>query len=122
MWAILSSLISGVLAPLFTWLNKVQDTKLGEFQVDGTVDVAVVNAQVLLAQTNATLLNNKWGLALQGMFAVPLAVWFGKCVLWDTTLGLGTTPALKGDISTYGMWIIGYLFMHSAISSWGRKT
>lgn len=122
MWAILSSLISGVLAPLFTWLNKVQDTKLGEFQIDGQVDTALVNASVLLAQTNATLLNNKWGLALQAMFAVPLAFWFGKCVLWDTTLGLGTTPALKGDIATYGMWIIGYLFMHSAISSWGRKT
>lgn len=122
MWAILSSLVSGVLAPLFTWLNKVQDTKLGEFQVDGQVDIALVQASALIAQSNATLLNNKWALTLQAMFAVPLAIYYGKCILWDKVLGLGSTDPLKGDISTYSLWIVSFLFLHSAISTWGRKT
>src|SRR5207344_3061673 len=28
-------------------------------------------------------------------------VFFAKCVVWDTVIGLGTTPPLKGDVS---MW------------------
>lgn len=126
MWSILSSIISGVIGPITNTITaiytKKEDVSLEKFKVDGKVDVSLIEAQVTLMQMNATLLNNNWGRCLQALFAVPLALWFGKCVLWDTTFGLGTTPALKGDLSTYGMWIMGFLFMHSAITSWGRKT
>lgn len=123
MWlTVISSLISGVLSPFFTFLNKVQDVNLEKFKVDGTVDVAVVGAQVAIAQANASLLNNRWALCLQALFAVPLAVYYGKCILWDKVLGLGSTDPLTGDISTYSLWIMGFLFMHSAVTSWGRKT
>lgn len=122
MLSIISSIVSGVLSPFFSFLNKTEDVKLAEFKVDGQVDIALVNASVAIAQANANLLNNRWALALQAMFAVPLAMWYGKCVLWDTVLGLGTTPALKGDLATYSTWIVGFLFMHSALSTWTRKT
>lgn len=122
MLALLGSLVSGVLSPLFSFLNKTEDVKLGEFKIDGQVDVAVVQASVVLAQANAQLLNNKWALGLQAMFAIPLAIWFGKCVLWDTVFGWGSTPALHGAVATYAEWVVGFIFMHSAISSWGRKT
>lgn len=122
MLALLGSLVSGVLSPLFAFLNKTEDVKLAEFKVDGKVDIALVNAQVAIAQANAALLNNKWALALQALFAIPLAIWFGKCVLWDTVFGWGVTNPLKGDLATYSQWIVGFLFMHSAITSWGRRT
>lgn len=122
MWSIISGIISGVLAPFFTFLNKTEDVKLAEFKVDGQVDMALVTASVAITQANASLLNNRWALLLQALFAVPLGIYYGKCILWDKVLGLGTTDPLKGDISTYSLWIVSFLFMHSAISTWTRKT
>lgn len=37
-------------------------------------------------------------------------VFYAKCVLWDTVLGLGTTGALKGDVSTWAGMIMGFYF------------
>jgi hypothetical protein len=33
-----------------------------------------------------------------------------KCVLWDTILGLGTTPALKGDVSIWAGLVMSFYF------------
>lgn len=37
-------------------------------------------------------------------------VFYAKCVLWDTVLGLGTTAALKGDVSMWAGMIMGFYF------------
>lgn len=37
-------------------------------------------------------------------------VFFTKCVIWDTVLGLGTTPPLKGDVSTWSGLIMSFYF------------
>jgi hypothetical protein len=37
-------------------------------------------------------------------------VFFAKCVLWDTVLGLGTTPALKGDVSMWAGLVMSFYF------------
>ena len=37
-------------------------------------------------------------------------VFYAKCVLWDTVLGLGTTPALKGDVSMWAGLIMSFYF------------
>jgi hypothetical protein len=34
----------------------------------------------------------------------------GKCVVWDTILGLGSTAALKGDVSAWAGMIMGFYF------------
>jgi hypothetical protein len=34
----------------------------------------------------------------------------GKCVIWDTVLGLGTTPSLKGDVSVWAGMVMGFYF------------
>lgn len=36
--------------------------------------------------------------------------YFGKCVLWDTTFGLGTTGPLKGDVSVWAGMVMGFYF------------
>jgi hypothetical protein len=41
-------------------------------------------------------------------------VFYSKCVVWDTVLGLGTTPSLKGDVSTWAELIMAFYF--------GRRT
>jgi hypothetical protein len=37
-------------------------------------------------------------------------VFFAKCVLWDTVLGLGTTPPLKGDVSMWSGLVMSFYF------------
>ena len=37
-------------------------------------------------------------------------VFFAKCVLWDTVLGLGTTPPLKGDVSMWAGLVMSFYF------------
>ena len=37
-------------------------------------------------------------------------VFFAKCVIWDTVLGLGTTPALKGDVSMWAGLVMSFYF------------
>lgn len=126
MWPIISSIIGGVITPLTNMVTaiytKKEDVNLEEFKVDGTVDIALVNASVALTQANAGLLGNRWIILLQVGFGLPLMIYYGKCILWDKVLGLGSTDALTGDIGQYSTWIVGFLFLHSAISSWGRKT
>lgn len=34
----------------------------------------------------------------------------GKCIVWDTVLGLGTTPPLKGDVSTWAGLVMSFYF------------
>lgn len=34
----------------------------------------------------------------------------GKCIVWDTILGLGTTPALKGDVSGWAGLVMSFYF------------
>ena len=42
-------------------------------------------------------------------FYIVLA-FFAKCVVWDTILGLGTTPALKGDVSNWAGLVMSFYF------------
>lgn len=37
-------------------------------------------------------------------------IFFAKCVIWDTVLGLGTTPSLKGDVSNWAGMVMGFYF------------
>lgn len=37
-------------------------------------------------------------------------IFFAKCIVWDTVLGLGTTPALRGDVSVWAGMVIGFYF------------
>lgn len=37
-------------------------------------------------------------------------LFFAKCVVWDTVLGLGTTPPLKGDVSIWSGLVMSFYF------------
>lgn len=129
MLGILGSIISGIIGPIANAITAIytvkEDVDLEKFRVDGQVDIALVQASVAIAQANASLLNSKWMIRLQVAFGAPLAIYYGKCILWDKVFAGwtgGHTDPLTGDISTYSLWIVGFLFMHSALSNWNRKT
>ncbi len=37
-------------------------------------------------------------------------LFYAKCVVWDTVLSLGSTAALKGDVSVWAGMIMGFYF------------
>lgn len=111
----------GIVSPLFSWLNKKEDVQLEKYKVDGKVNSDLINANIQLGIAKIELLKNKWLIALQVLFGVPLAVYYGKILIVDKVLGMGRTDALTGDIQTYSLWIVGFLFAHSAIDRWVRK-
>jgi hypothetical protein len=123
--AIAKGVMEGFVGPLFSFLNKKEDVALEKFRVDGQVDMALVNAHVALGVAKINLLKNQWIVALQVGFGFPLMIYYGKCILWDKVLGSithGHTDALDGDIQQYSLWIVGFLFAHSVLDSWARKT
>lgn len=127
---IISSIITGVISPITNvvggYLNKKQDVSLEKFKVDGTVDMKLVDGQVSLINAQRQLLEvgvkDRGTRYLQYLFGYPLGLYYAKIILWDKVLGLGSTDPLKGDISTYSLWIVGFLFLHASISDWSRKT
>jgi phage terminase large subunit len=97
----------------------------------GTLAVCIREAQRTLAQSSKRLIESK--IAALGLghgfklfsdkIETPgdgliifrgMQVYYSKCVVWDTVLGLGTTPALKGDVSAWAGLVISFYF--------GRRT
>jgi hypothetical protein len=62
------------------------------------------------AQTNLKIseIGHPWEPEKLAFYIVLL--FFGKCVVWDTVLGLGTTPPLKGDVSMWSGLVMSFYF------------
>src|SRR5438105_1716550 len=37
-----------------------------------------------------------------------MVAFVGKCIVWDSMLGLGSTPALHGDVAAWAGWIMAF--------------
>lgn len=130
MLSIISSIVSGIFGPLTTavqtYLNKKQDVDLEKFKVDGQVDMTLVNGQIAIINAQRALLQDgvkdRGTRYLQYLFGYPLGVYYAKIILWDKVLGLGRTDPLQGDVGTYSLWIVGFLFLHASVSEWTRRT
>ena len=47
-------------------------------------------------------------------------IFYAKCVIWDTVLGLGTTPSLKGDVSMWAGLIMSFYFAKRSFENVAR--
>lgn len=47
-------------------------------------------------------------------------LYLGKVVVWDTMMGLGSTPAIKGDVGVWLGWIAAFLFGKRGIENVAR--
>lgn len=110
--------LKGILEPITTMFTKKQDANIEKFKVDGQVDMAAFNAHVSLLQTMNKIRQDHWIIALQWVFAMPLAIYFGKCILYDKVLALGTTDPLRGDIQIWAGMIMVYLFGTNLLQKW----
>lgn len=102
--------------------QKKLDTVLEKYKVDGQVDHSLISALTTISVARMELLKNKFIVFLQIFLALPVGIFFWKCVVWDKVLGMGSTDALGGDIQMWAMMIMGYLFAQSALDTWKRKT
>ncbi len=113
MWMAIMSFLGG---PVIKGLIEAYNAKLKSATDDKKI-AADLAANEIVAQTAETAENTKIKIAEVGHPYEPekLAMYitllfYGKCVVWDTILGLGVTPALKGDISTWAGMIMGFYF------------
>ncbi len=117
MWMTILSFLGG---PVIKGLIDAYQAKLKAGNVDSKIaaDLAAteIAAQVAEAQMQAQLKISEIGHPWEPekvAFYITL-VFYSKCVVWDTVLGLGTTPALKRDVSAWAGLIISFYF--------GRRT
>lgn len=60
-----------------------------------------LNAQVVIAE------QGRWYTSIwRPLLAAPVVIFMWKVIVWDTVLGLGVTPALKGDVASWAGAII----------------
>lgn len=120
------SIIEGILSPVTNTLtaifNKKEDTSLEKFRVQGNVDLSLVQAHVQLEQSRNEVRKSAAVQTLILLFGLPLAFYYGKILVWDAALHLGVTDAVKGDVATWNMMVVTFLFGASALQSWSRKT
>jgi hypothetical protein len=113
MWMAIIAFLGG---PVVSGLIKAYQAKLQAGNVESKIaaDLAAgeIAAQIAETQAQAQLKIAEIGQPWEPeklAFYVTL-VFYSKCVLWDTVLGLGTTGALKGDVSVWAGMIMGFYF------------
>lgn len=79
------------------------------------ITIKRLNVELETRKLNAELIKVEHGWWVTAMirpiFVYPLAFYYAKIVVWDMSLGLGTTPAMEGDVAIWSAWIIGSFFI-----------
>jgi hypothetical protein len=102
--------------PVIKGLIEAYQAKLKAGNVDNKIaaDLASteIAAQQIEIQQNTALkiaeIGHPWEPEKLAFYIV--LAFFAKCVLWDTVLGFGSTPALKGDVSMWAGLVMSFYF------------
>jgi len=113
MWMTILSFLGG---PVIKGLIDAYKAKLAAGNVDSRI-AADLAATEIAAQTAEMQALIKLKVSETGhpwepeklAFYIVLA-FFAKCIVWDTILGLGTTPPLKGDVSIWAGLVMSFYF------------
>lgn len=113
MWQFLANLIGG---PIVTGLISAYKAKLAAGNTAESIAAGLASRELAVQQREIEV-DSALRIAQIGKWYEPehvaeyVAVAFlAKCVVWDTMLGLGTTPALRGDVLTWVGLIYAYMF------------
>lgn len=115
MWGFLANLIGG---PIISGLINSYKAKLeaGNTSEHIAADLAARELAVesrereLAVQQNIADGGRWWTAAPRAIACWSFALFIAKCVVWDTVLGLGTTPPLKGDLAVWAGWLMALWF------------
>ena len=113
MWMTILSFLGG---PVIKALIDAYKAKLKAGNIDSKIAAGLaaseIAAQAAEAQAQTQLKISEIGHPWEPeklAFYIVLG-FFAKCVVWDTILGLGTTPPLKGDVSTWAGLVMSFYF------------
>jgi len=113
MWMAILSFLGG---PVIKGLIDAYQVKLKAGNVDSKIaaDLAATEIAAQVSEANATL---QYRIAEIGHWYEPdklmgyfVALYFGKLLVWDKVLGLGTTEALAGFASTTSNLVVSFHF------------
>jgi hypothetical protein len=113
MWMTILSFLGG---PVIKGLIDAYQAKLKAGNVDSKIaanlaasEVAAQTAEAqAMTQLKVAEIGHPW--EPEKLASYIVLVFFAKCVIWDTILGLGTTPALKGDVSIWAGLVMSFYF------------
>lgn len=125
MWAVLSGLISsiasGIVGPVFTYLGKKQDVTLDGFKTASGLDVTAYQAALdhdVKIQQLKLQATNWWGPRVLYMIVGVAAVMHAAAVFLDTTFQFGcghygclAVPKLPPDYADFERMVVGSLFI-----------
>lgn len=113
MWLSIISFLGG---PVISGLIKAYQAKLAAGNVESKI-AADLAAGEIVAQTAETAEITKYRIAELGYWYEPdklmgyfVAVYFGKLLIWDKVLGLGTTDPLAGFASITANLVVSFYF------------
>ena len=123
MWMAILSFLGG---PVIKGLIDAYNAKLKAGNVDAKIaaDLAATEIAAQMAEANAQSqlrtaeIGHPWE-PEKLAFYVTL-IFYAKCIIWDTVLGLGTTPSLKGDVSAWAGMIMGFYFARRGFENVAR--
>jgi hypothetical protein len=109
MWTFLLGFLN-FLPSIERYLEKRVDAKVQEFvaQTGASRDIAVAAIQAQQA------VQVRWWFVaiIPPAFAIPFVIWTWVIVVWDSVLGLGSHEAIRGDVGTIYMMVVGFYFLH----------
>lgn len=76
------------------------------------VELAVkeIEGEVAIRQAQSAIIRAEQGwwftAMVRPMLAIPVIIYFWKCIVWDKILGLGATDPLTGMIGEWAGWIL----------------
>lgn len=116
MWTAIISLIGG---PVVKGLIDAYKAKLAAGTADNKV-AADLAASDMAAQTQLKIaeIGHPWEPEKLAFYVV--LVHLAKCVIWDTVLGFGSTPMLKGDVAAWEGMIMGFYFTKRGVENVAR--
>jgi hypothetical protein len=104
MWTAILSFLGG---PIVNGAIKAYQAKLAAGNTSENI-AADLAARELAVQQKEVEVQAQYKTALIGHWYEPvnllayiIVAYIGKVVVWDTMLGLGTTPAIKGDVAAW---------------------
>jgi hypothetical protein len=113
MWLTLLSfiggpVIKGLISAYQAHLTAVNTSEATAADLAGKEIAAQQAEQQAITNLKIAEIGHPWEPEKLAFYIVLL--FFAKCVLWDTVLGLGTTPALKGDVSMWSGLVMSFYF------------
>lgn len=125
MWSWFSGLLTG---PIINGAVEAYKAKLASGQNERSIAADLAAKELLLEQRERELATQlliseegRWWIALpRALVTYSFAVFVAKCVVYDTVLGLGTTPPLGGDIQAWAGWVMALWFGGRSIEKVAR--